>query len=181
MRGVLVKLLVTLLTLALLVTGCGNSTAGTSDPGPLGLILDTAPNDPRGGTFSSALKHPSLANLRRDLTGEGPYTVFLPTNAAFDTYFAEQGVTKEAFLASDDAAEVVRAHIVAGNHPYTEISRGATLRNLNGDSLTTELKGNVFYVNEAEVDGPIDGRPFNPGQEIVQNGSFYTVLDLALP
>lgn len=175
------KVLVTLLTLALLVTGCGNSTAGTSDLGAIGMILDTPPNDPGGGTFSSALKHASLSDLRRDLSMPGPYTVFVPTNAAFEAYFAEQKLTKEAFLASDAAAEVVRAHVVAGNHPYTEISRGVTLQNLNGDSLTTELKGNLFYVGGAEVDGPIDERPFIPGTEKVRNGSLYTVLDLVNP
>ena len=172
------------LVLLLGMAGCGDSTTGTSDPGtsdpgPLGFILDR-PNDPSVGTFSRALGNSGLADLREDLKSNDLYTAFIPTNAAFEAYFKEQGVTKEAFLAGDDVARIVRAHLAAGNHPYTEISKGATFENLNGEPLTTTLKGDDLYVNSVQIDGPISG-PRIPGTEEVDNGSLYALREVITP
>ena len=169
------------LVLLLVVTGCGtgDSTAGTSDPGPLGFILDR-PNDPSVGTFSRALGNSALADVRKDLKSNNLYTAFVPTNAAFEVYFKEQGTTKEAFLASNDVAKVVRAHIVAGNHSYTEISKGTTLENLDGEPLITILKGNDLYISGVRIEGPTAGS-FIPGTEGVDNGSLYALYEVITP
>ena len=112
------KLTIVFLSLSLAITGCGSSTSGTSDPGYIGhLLLDASPENAGWGIFSSALQHEGLADVRKLLReADGPYTVFSPSNAAFEAYFEARGITKKEFLASNEVAEIVRAHIAPGNY-----------------------------------------------------------------
>lgn len=167
------------LLILLLFTACGSTTSPISDPGLLGQVLvGVEPTEPAFGTFSSALADEELADVRELLMQEGPYTVFVPGNAAFDAYFEARGITKEAFLASDEMPEIIRAHIALGKYNADTLLGNDTLtaENLNGDTLTISREGDDFYVNGVPVDGPVV-----EGTGNVKNGALHFLLGVIEP
>lgn len=174
------KFAAALLALSLVVTGCGDATADISDPGPLGyLLLNASPDDAGWGTFSVALQHDGLADVRELLREEDvPYTVFSPSNTAFEAYFKARGITKEAFLASDEVPEIVRAHIAPGNYyPKTFFETDElTFDNLDGDPLVISRQGGDFYVNDVLISGPV-----LKNTKKVESGALYALLGVMEP
>lgn len=81
-----------------------------------GTIVDIAAADENFSTLVSLL---TTANLVETLSGEGPFTVFAPTNAAFEALAEKLGQTMDelsATLTEDTAllAKVLTSHVIAG-------------------------------------------------------------------
>jgi uncharacterized surface protein with fasciclin (FAS1) repeats len=168
------------LIFALTLTACGSTTSPISPPRSIGqLLLNASPDDAGWGTFSSALQHEGLADVRELLREEKePYTVFSPGNTAFEAYFEARGITKEEFLTSDEVPEIVRAHIAPGNYyPKTFFETdGLTFDNLNGDPLVISRQGDDFYVNDVLIDGPV-----LENQKKQEDGVLYSLLGVMEP
>jgi len=54
------------------------------------------------------------AGLVDALNGDGPFTVFAPTDEAFGALLEELGVTPEELLANPDLANILLYHVVSG-------------------------------------------------------------------
>src|SRR5690606_12585710 len=77
-------------------------------------IVDIVQGNPNFSTLATALDE---ADLERTLSGEGPFTVFAPTNAAFD---ALPPGTLNALLANKTAlTSVLTYHVVPGSYLST--------------------------------------------------------------
>jgi len=86
------------------------------------------------------------AGLADDLSGQGPFTVFGPTDDAF----ADAGITSAADLPETQAlVNILQYHVVPGLTLSTELETGY-YETLNGDSLYILVDNGVF-VNGAEV------------------------------
>ncbi len=116
-------------------------------------VVNHALNNPE--TFSSLTAALVSADLVETLEGDGPFTVFAPTNAAFE---AIASVT----LTPEELVTVLTYHVVDGNVRSGELSNGnVTTRNLqdvtvtiNGGSVTlTDSNDNVVNVVLADVQG----------------------------
>jgi uncharacterized surface protein with fasciclin (FAS1) repeats/predicted lipoprotein with Yx(FWY)xxD motif len=90
------------------------------------------------------------ANLVGALSGEGPFTVFAPTNAAFAAL--PEG-TLEALLADAEGAltDILLYHVVSGRALSTDLSDGQTLTTLLGEALTVSITEAGVFINGAEV------------------------------
>ena len=55
-----------------------------------------------------------MPEVLETLEQPGPWTVFAPTNEAFATFLAENGLTAEELLASPGLGDVLKKHVVAG-------------------------------------------------------------------
>lgn len=64
--------------------------------------------------FTVLLAALETAGLVDALNGEGPFTVFAPTDAAFGALLEELGVTAEELLANPDLANILLYHVVSG-------------------------------------------------------------------
>jgi len=62
------------------------------------------------------------AELAETLGGEGPFTVFAPTNAAFESLFTTLGISGIADLTKEDLEPILLAHVVSGNVASTALS-----------------------------------------------------------
>jgi uncharacterized surface protein with fasciclin (FAS1) repeats len=168
------------LILALTLTACGSTTNPISPPQSVGqLLLNASPDDAGWGTFSLALQHEDLADVRELLKEEKEaHTVFSPGNTAFEAYFEARGITREEFLASDEVPEIVRAHIAPGNYyPKTFFENdGLTFDNLSGDPLVISGQGDDFYVNDVLIDGPV-----LEDQKKQEDGVLYSLLGVIEP
>ena len=95
------------------------------------------------------------AGLVEALNGEGPFTVFAPTNQAFIDLLAVLGDDYQSLSDFDTEEEIallvdiLRYHVIAGTAAFsTDLSDGQHLETLLGDSIGVSLTGGVF-INDA--------------------------------
>ena len=115
-------------------------------PQELGTIVDIAAGDERFETLVSALQ---AAGLVETLQGEGPFTVFAPTDAAFGRL---PSGTVEALL-QDPAAltEVLLYHVVPGDVKASTVVTLDSAATVQGEKVTISVDGGTVMVNEARV------------------------------
>ena len=101
------------------------------------------------GDFTTLVTAVEAADLAGTLSGEGPYTVFAPTDAAFDALPAG---TLDDLLADPEAlANVLTYHVVDGDVMAADLSDGMEVEALNGETLTITIDGDTVKVNDATV------------------------------
>ncbi len=88
------------------------------------------------------------AGLVETLQGEGPFTVFAPTDAAFEALLGELGIEAEDLLAHPQLEEVLLYHVVSGKVMSSDLESG-DVETLLGE--TVEIDASLFTVNDAEI------------------------------
>jgi uncharacterized surface protein with fasciclin (FAS1) repeats len=78
---------------------------------PANTVVDIAAGDPQFSTLVTAIQ---AADLEDTLRGEGPFTVFAPTNAAFDALPAGTLDTLLQPENKDQLASILTYHVVPG-------------------------------------------------------------------
>lgn len=100
--------------------------------------------------FTTLVQAVVKAGLVNALSSEGPFTVFAPTNDAFDALFTELGVSGIDDLTAEQLTPILLYHVVSGNVVSTELTSGE-VGTLNGDkNLTVDLSSGV-KINESSV------------------------------
>ena len=119
-----------------------------------GDVVDGAIASPDHTTLVAAVQ---AAGLVDTLKGTGPFTVFAPTNAAFDKLPAGtvDGLLEPA--AKDQLTSVLTYHVVAGNVDAAELTRqieagggSATLTTVQGGTLTARVDGGNVVLTDAK-------------------------------
>ncbi len=126
-------------------TGNNNPMVGGAPMYRTKNIVENAVNSADHTTLVAAVK---AAGLVQTLQGKGPFTVFAPTNAAFDRLPAG---AVETLLKPENKAtltKVLTYHVVAGRYDSKKlmqlIKKGggqATLKTVSGDTLTAMMNG----------------------------------------
>ena len=90
------------------------------------------------------------AELADDLSAEGPFTVFAPTDAAFDAL--PEG-TVEALLEdpTGQLADILLHHVYAGNAMSTDLSDGMMIPTLLGTELNVSIYMGMVMIDNAMV------------------------------
>ena len=125
------------------VAWCDDLTEGS---GP-GSVVDIIVGSPDHTILETAV---IAAELADDLSGDGPFTVFAPTDAAIGNLPAG---TLDALLADPTGAlaNVLLYHVLSGKVLSTDLSDGMTATTLQGKDITVKIvDGNVF-INDAQV------------------------------
>ncbi len=113
-----------------------------------GTIVDVATE---AGSFTTLLAAADAAGLVETLSGEGPLTVFAPTDEAFATALDALGLTAEELLADTDTlTAILTYHVVAGEVLSTDLSDGMMAATVNGAEITVDLSDGV-KINDANV------------------------------
>ena len=86
------------------------------------------------------------ANLTTALKGEGPFTVFAPSDQAF----TDAGISLDDFDA-DTLANILTYHVVSGKVMSTDLSNGMMATALNGGTLVFSISESSVSVNGANV------------------------------
>jgi transforming growth factor-beta-induced protein len=81
------------------------------------------------------------------LTGEGPFTVFAPTNVAFAALLNELGATSLDDIDTGTLEAVLQMHVLAGKVMSTDLSEGLTAETLLGQELTFSLEGGAKIID----------------------------------
>jgi transforming growth factor-beta-induced protein len=95
--------------------------------------------------FSSLVAAVAKANLAETLNGDGPFTVFAPTNTAFSALFAALGISGLDEVSAEDLAPILTYHVVGDNVLSSELSDG-TVPTVSGETLEFTL-GNDVVIN----------------------------------
>lgn len=95
-------------------------------------------------TLVTALKQ---AELVTSLSNAGPFTVFAPTNAAFDKVPKE---TLEALMTDEkkpDLQNILQYHVTTSSLRTEYFTDGQTLGMVNGDNITVSVKDGKITLN----------------------------------
>jgi transforming growth factor-beta-induced protein len=94
------------------------------------------------GDFSSLVSAVVKANLVETLSGEGPFTVFAPTNNAFAELFAALGISSLDEVSIEDLTSILTYHVVGDNVLSSELSSGM-VGALSGETFEVNIGGDV--------------------------------------
>ena len=127
-------------------------TVGGAPMYPSKNIIENAVNSKDHTTLVAAVK---AAGLVETLQGKGPFTVFAPTNAAFNKL--PKG-TVETLLKPENLKllqTILTYHVVAGKMNASDIAKAikkgkgkATLKTVSGGTLTAWMKGKDLYITD---------------------------------
>ncbi|MGL2966762.1 fasciclin domain-containing protein [Flavobacterium sp. XGLA_31] len=127
-------------------------TVGGAPMYPSKNIIENAVNSKDHTTLVAAVK---AADLVETLQGKGPFTVFAPTNAAFDKL--PKG-TVETLLKPENKKmlqTILTYHVVAGKMNAADIAAAikkgggkAVLKTVSGGTLTAWMKGADLYITD---------------------------------
>lgn len=162
---------------ALALAGC-SSDAGTDE---VVEVVPEATTDADGDTivdvaagnddFSTLVAAVTAADLGDTLSGEGPFTVFAPTNEAFDAL--PDGVVNQLLLPSnkDALTSVLTYHVVAGEVLAADVTPG-DVASVEGQDLTLTTDDGGVQVN---------GVPVETADLKASNGVIHVIGEVLLP
>ena len=111
-------------------------------------VVDIAIGSADHTTLVAAVK---AAGLVETLKGAGPFTIFAPTNAAFNALPAGtvDGLLKPE--KKEDLTKILTYHVVAGNVKAADLKDGQKVKTLEGGELTVAIKDGKVSINGANV------------------------------
>ncbi len=113
-----------------------------------GTIVDVAVEN---GSFNTLVAAVQAAGLVETLSGEGPFTVFAPTDDAFAAALDALGMTADELLADTDTlTTILTYHVVAGEVPSSALSDGQMAATVQGEEITVDLSDGV-KINDVNV------------------------------
>lgn len=145
-----------------LLVGCSSDDETTSDPemdtgtedmmeDPASTEMDVvgiAQDNPDFSTLVAALQE---ADLVETLQGDGPFTVFAPTNEAFEALLTELDITQEELLSQPDLESVLTYHVIPQEVMSGDLEDGMSAETVNGEEVTFDLSGDDPMINESTI------------------------------
>lgn len=141
--------------------------AGTMGMGAGQTIAEVAMGNPEFETLTRAVQ---AAGLAETLGQPGPYTVFAPTDAAFDQL--PPGALDRLLENPDQLRNVLSYHVVSGELTAEALQGRDYVETLNGERLPVRVQGGSVYVGNALVT--------NPGVE-ASNGVVHVINGVLMP
>ena len=111
-------------------------------------ILETAA---AAGNFTTLAAAVEAAGLTETLSGEGPFTVFAPTDEAFAAL--PEGTLDELLANPEQLASILTYHVVEGEVTSDQLTEGQEVTTVNGAPATITLEGGPM-INEAMITQP---------------------------
>jgi len=129
--------------------GAGGGQASVKDDESAKDVVKIASGSQDHTTLVAAIKQADLVN---SLSNAGPFTVFAPTNAAFDKVPKE---TLDNLMKNENKAQlqdILQYHVYVGSLKTEWMEDGQTFNQVNGGNITvTKKDGKVMINNTATV------------------------------
>lgn len=133
-----------------------------------GTVVDIAVSNP---DFSILVEAVTKADLAGALSSDGPFTVFAPTNAAFENLFSQLGVSGIADLTKDQLVPILTYHVVSGKVMSTDLSNTSVGTLNKGNSIMIDITDGVKINDSKVVSADISG----------SNGVIHVIDKVLLP
>jgi len=140
-------LLIALVSFGLFISCSDDDNGGGMDPDPdaNSNIVETATDD---GNFTTLVQAIQDAGLADALQGTGPFTVFAPTDAAFEGL--PDGVLES--LTTEQLAEILQFHVISGAAiSSSSLSATQDVETLLGEEILVQANGGVTVNGSANV------------------------------
>ncbi|CAN5293828.1 hypothetical protein BH09BAC5_BH09BAC5_09850 [soil metagenome] len=146
--------------------GAGQS--GVQDDQSQKNVVQVAIGSKDHTTLVTAIKAADLVDV---LSNVGPFTVFAPTNDAFNKLPAGtvDGLLKPE--KKDDLADILQYHVFVGVIKLENLTDGQTLNMVNSGNVTVGVKDGKYTVNGANIIATVPA----------SNGVIYVVDQVLLP
>ena len=110
-------------------------------------VVEVIVNSPDHETLEAAV---IAADLAGTLSGDGPFTVFAPTDAAFD--MLPDGLLED-LLADPEGAltDILLYHVVGAEALSTDLSDGEEIETLLGEDVMVTINMDGVFINDAQV------------------------------
>jgi uncharacterized surface protein with fasciclin (FAS1) repeats len=109
-------------------------------------VVDIVVNSENHNTLETAV---IAAGLVETLSGDGPFTVFAPTD---DAFAALPDGTLDAVLADNDMlTAILTYHVVGSTALSTDLMDGMAVTTLNGEDVTVTINMDGVFINDAQV------------------------------
>ena len=118
----------------------------TATAAPTSNIVETAS---AAGTFETLVAAVEAAGLGETLSGDGPFTVFAPTDEAFAAL--PEGLVAALLEEPETLAEILTYHVVAGNVLAADVVGLSEAASVNGDTIAITVDGSSVMVDGANV------------------------------
>ena len=114
---------------------------------PTTTVVDVIVNSPDHNTLEAAVL---AADLAGTLSGDGPFTVFAPTD---DAFAALPAGTIDALLADPQGllTDILLYHVVGANALSTDLMDGMSITTINGKDVTVTINNDGVFINDAQV------------------------------
>ncbi len=89
------------------------------------------------------------AGLVEALSADGPFTIFAPSNSAFDALFTTLGVSGINDLTAEQLTPILLYHVVPGNVTAAQVSSGSVPTLNEGNSLDLMVSASGVSINES--------------------------------
>ena len=152
------------IVLAALIAACAPAPAAVQEPAPMvepEPMEEAAPMEEEmapdivdiaveAGSFNTLVAAVQAAGLVDALKGEGPFTVFAPSDEAFAKL--PEG-TVEALLEDPEGAltRILLYHVVPGKVMAADVSDGLTAETLRGAEVSFSVMDGKVMINDAEI------------------------------
>lgn len=109
-------------------------------------IVDLAVENGQFTTLAAALEQAGLVDR---LKGEGPFTVFAPTDEAFARL--PEGTMEDLFANNQALTDLLLYHVIDGQLAAADVMQQESFEALTGQALTITTEGETVMVNGAKV------------------------------
>lgn len=158
----------------------GQSTATTTTPeatGSRSTGKDLAISAAKSAEHTILFRALRLSGLTEQASGKGPYTVFAPTNEAFEKLPAG---SVDALMKPEAKAKLVKLlayHVVKGKFMASQLQDGQKLKTVTGGTLTVSKQGDAVTITDGA------GSSATIGQADVEatNGIIHSVDTVLMP
>jgi transforming growth factor-beta-induced protein len=124
------------------------------------------------GRFSILLTALRVTGLDDAVSGDGPFTVFAPTDEAFADLLGQLNVTPEQLLADPNLSNILLYHVLGSRKGAIQLLISRDVPTLQGGELTIRPQSGGIYVNESRVINPNINAP---------NGVIHTIDTVLIP
>lgn len=114
-------------------------------------IVDTAVS---AGSFKTLVAAVKAAGLVDTLKGKGPFTVFAPTDAAFEKLEKAKPGTIASLLKPENKSTLVSIltyHVVSGKVMASDVVKLKKAKTVQGSNVKIKVKGTEVHINNAKV------------------------------
>lgn len=132
----------------------------------------------QAGQFSTLLAAVDAAGLTDTLNGPGPFTLFAPTDEAFEDLLYQLNISAAELLADPNLPEILLYHVVSGDLTAVDALRTRRIETIAGDKVKVRLRWSREYrrvipmVNDARI---VDTDIFT------SNGTIHVIDRVLLP
>lgn len=101
--------------------------------------------------YSSLVKALDTTGVGKALDGAGDFTLFAPTNAAFNALRSRFNLSEAQLLALPELTDTLRYHVLTGETMAESITDGLQSATLQGKNVTFDIDGTGAKINGANI------------------------------